>query len=58
MFTNKFSTDTKTISFNAQKSYTDESGDNPLAAGKFTFELKALGGLASSAVGGCPHQVQ
>lgn len=54
VFTNKFSTDTKTISFNAQKSYTDESGDNPLAAGKFTFELKALGGLANSAVGAAP----
>lgn len=54
VFTNKFSTDTKTISFNAQKSYTDESGDNPLAAGKFTFELKALGGLANSAVGASP----
>lgn len=54
VFTNKFSTDTNTISFNAQKSYTDESGDNPLAAGKFTFELKALGGLANSAVGAAP----
>lgn len=54
VFTNKFSTDTKTISFNAQKSYTDESGDNPLAAGKFTFELKALGGLANSALGAAP----
>ena len=54
VFTNKFSTDTKTISFNAQKSYIDESGDNPLAAGKFTFELKALGGLANSAVGAAP----
>lgn len=54
VFTNKFSTDTKTISFNAQKSYTDESGDNPPAAGKFTFELKALGGLANSAVGAAP----
>ena len=54
VFTNKFSTDTKTISFNAQKSYTDESGDNPLAVGKFTFELKALGGLANSAVGAAP----
>ncbi len=54
VFTNKFSTDTKAISFNAQKSYTDESGDNPLAAGKFTFELKALGGLANSAVGAAP----
>lgn len=54
VFTNKFSTDIKTISFNAQKSYTDESGDNPLAAGKFTFELKALGGLANSAVGAAP----
>ena len=54
VFTNKFSTDTKTISFKAQKSYTDESGDNPLAADKFTFELKALGGLANSAVGAAP----
>lgn len=54
VFTNKFSTDKKTISFNAQKSYTDESGDNPLAADKFTFELKALGGLANSAVGAAP----
>lgn len=54
VFTNKFSTDTKTISFKAQKLYTDESGDNPLAVGKFTFELKALGGLANSAVGAAP----
>lgn len=48
--TNTYNTDKKTISFNVQKTYVDQSGANPLVNDKFTFQLKALGGMKNDAV--------
>lgn len=49
-FTNTYNTDEKTISFNVQKTYADQSGANPLVKDKFTFQLEALGGMKNDAV--------
>lgn len=48
--TNTYNTDEKTISFNVQKTYADQSGANPLVKDKFTFQLEALGGMKNDAV--------
>ena len=48
--TNAYNTDEKTISFNVQKTYADQSGANPLVKDKFTFQLEALGGMKNDAV--------
>lgn len=48
--TNTYNTDEKTISFNVQKTYADQSGANPLVKDKFTFQLEALGGMMNDAV--------
>lgn len=48
--TNTYNTDEKTISFNVQKTYDDQSGANPLVKDKFTFQLEALGGMKNDAV--------
>ena len=47
MFTNNYDATEATTNLNGTKDYTDESGANPNAAGKFTFELKAIGGYAT-----------
>ena len=43
--TNNFSNDTKTIQYNIDKTYTDESGANSMQAGKFSFRVEGMGGL-------------
>lgn len=48
--TNTYNTDEKTISFNVQKTYADQSGANPLVKDKFAFQLEALGGMKNDAV--------
>lgn len=48
--TNTYNTDEKTIPFNVQKTYADQSGANPLVKDKFTFQLEALGGMKNDAV--------
>lgn len=48
--TNTYNTDKKTISFNVQKTYVDQSGANPLVKDKFTFQLEAFGGMKNDAV--------
>lgn len=48
--TNTYNTDEKTISFNVQKTYADQSGANPLVKDMFTFQLEALGGMKNDAV--------
>lgn len=48
--TNTYNTDEKTISFNVQKTYADQSGANPLVKDKYTFQLEALGGMKNDAV--------
>ena len=48
--TNTYNTDEKTISFNVQKTYADQSGANPLVKDKFTFQLEAFGGMKNDAV--------
>lgn len=48
--TNTYNADEKTISFNVQKTYADQSGANPLVKDKFTFQLEALGGMKNDAV--------
>ncbi|MDM8246136.1 FctA domain-containing protein [Collinsella tanakaei] len=44
VFTNNYDADEATTNLNGTKDYTDNSGANPNAANKFTFELKAIGG--------------
>ena len=48
--TNTYSTEKKTISFNVRKTYDDQSGANQSVAGKFTFQVEALGGLNTADV--------
>lgn len=47
VFTNNYDADEATTNLNGTKDYTDNSGSNPNAANKFTFELKAIGGYAT-----------
>ena len=47
VFTNNYDATEATTNLNGTKDYTDNSGANPNAAGKFTFELKAIGGYAT-----------
>lgn len=47
VFTNNYDATEATTNLNGDKDYTDNSGANPNAAGKFTFELKAIGGYAT-----------
>lgn len=44
VFTNNYDATEATTNLNGTKDYTDNSGANPNAANKFTFELKAIGG--------------
>ncbi len=48
VFTNNYDADEATTNLNGTKDYTDNSGANPNAANKFTFELKAIGGYATN----------
>lgn len=48
--TNTYDTEKKTISFNVRKTYDDQSGANQAVAGKFTFQVEALGGLNTADV--------
>ena len=47
VFTNNYDATEATTNLNGTKDYTDNSGDNPNAPNKFTFELKAIGGYAT-----------
>lgn len=47
VFTNNYDAEEATTNLNGTKDYTDNSGSNPNAANKFTFELKAIGGYAT-----------
>lgn len=47
VFTNNYDATEATTNLNGTKDYTDNSGANSNAAGKFTFELKAIGGYAT-----------
>ena len=47
VFTNNYDATEATTNLNGTKAYTDNSGANPNAANKFTFELKAIGGYAT-----------
>lgn len=47
VFTNNYDATEATTNLNGVKDYTDNSGANPNAANKFTFELKAIGGYAT-----------
>lgn len=46
-FTNTYNNYKSSVSFAANKSYTDGTGTNPLAEGMFSFKLEAVGGYAS-----------
>lgn len=48
--TNTYDTEKETISFNVRKTYDDQSGANQAVAGKFTFQVEALGGLNTADV--------
>ena len=48
VFTNNYDATEATTNLNGTKDYTDNSGTNPNAAGKFTFELKAIGGYETN----------
>ncbi len=48
VFTNNYDATEATTNLNGTKYYTDNSGANPNAANKFTFELKAIGGYATN----------
>ena len=43
-FVNNYSATEDTVSIDGTKSYTDNSGKNPIAEDKFTFQIQALGG--------------
>lgn len=47
IFTNNYNADAATTNLNGTKVYSDQSGANPNAANKFTFELKAVGGYVT-----------
>lgn len=47
VFTNQYNAEKATTNLNGIKDYTDNSGANPNAPNKFTFELKAIGGYAT-----------
>ena len=47
VFTNQYNAEKATTNLNGIKDYTDNSGANPNAQNKFTFELKAIGGYAT-----------
>ena len=47
VFTNQYNAEKATTNLNGIKYYTDNSGANPNAQNKFTFELKAIGGYAT-----------
>lgn len=46
-FTNTYNDYESSVSFAANKAYTDGTGTNPLAEGMFSFKLEAVGGYAS-----------
>lgn len=46
-FTNTYNDYESSVSFVANKAYTDGTGTNPLAEGMFSFKLEAVGGYAS-----------
>lgn len=48
VFTNQYNAEKATTNLNGIKDYTDNSGANPNAKDKFTFELKAIGGYATN----------
>lgn len=48
VFTNQYDATEATTNLNGIKDYTDNSGANPNAKDKFTFELKAIGGYATN----------
>lgn len=48
VFTNQYNAEKATTNLNGNKDYTDNSGANPNAKNKFTFELKAIGGYATN----------
>lgn len=48
-FTNTYNDYESSVSFVANKSYTDNSGANPLTEGMFGFSLEAVGGYSSDA---------
>ena len=48
VFTNNYDATEATTNLNGTKDYTDNSGTNPNEAGKFTFELKAIGGYETN----------
>ena len=47
VFTNDYNAAEATTNLNGTKVYSDQSGANPNAANKFTFELKAVGGYVT-----------
>lgn len=48
-FTNTYNDCESSVSFVANKAYTDGTGTNPLTEGMFSFRLEAVGGYASDA---------
>lgn len=56
-FTNTYNDYESSVSFVANKSYTDKSGANPLTEGMFGFSLEAVGGYSSDSAAFDPKTV-